>query len=133
MKWFLNILRKISELPTADEWDKYLPFCQFIYNLMLHVVTGISLHQLLFGKDPNTPSSSILDAVPSPYVYDRDTCLEKVNNRLQYGWSSAHYVTVKQQERRCIHERKTQHQFHLDKGDWTFENNPSVKSKSKKG
>ncbi len=71
----LSMLAKISESPTADDWDDHLSFCQFAYNSMPHVVTGISLHRLLVGRDPNTPSSAILDALPSPYVYDRDTCL----------------------------------------------------------
>ncbi len=76
----LNMLVKISESPTADDWDKYLPFCQFTYNSMPHAVTGVSLHHLLFRRDSNTLSSSILDTLPSPYVYDRDMCLEKVND-----------------------------------------------------
>ncbi len=129
----LNMLAKISESPTADDWDEYLPFCQFAYNSMLHAVTGISPHRLLFGRDPNMPSSSILDALPSPYVYDRDTCLEKVNDRLQRGWSAARYITVTQQEHAREYERETKHQFDLHEGDWVFENNPTVKSKSKRG
>ncbi len=116
----LNMLAKSTESPTPDNWDKYLPFCQFAYNSMPHAVTGISPHWLLFGRDSNIPSSSILDALPSPNVCDRDMCLEKVNDRLQHGWSSARYITVKQQERACKYEHETKHQFDLHEGDWVF-------------
>ncbi len=44
------------------------------------------------------------DARPSPHVYARGTCLEKVNDCLQRGRSEAHHAAVKQKEYACEHE-----------------------------
>ena len=45
--------------PATHEWDELLPFCLFAYRAMLQASTGESPFRLLYGRDPQLPSSQL--------------------------------------------------------------------------
>ncbi|MCP4599149.1 MAG: hypothetical protein GY847_01200, partial [Proteobacteria bacterium] len=72
------------------------------------------------------------DALLSPCVGDRNTHQE-TNGPSQRGWSIARQIATKQKKCTREHECKTQCQVGLNEGDWVFENDPTVESRSKRG
>ncbi len=129
----LNTLAKICEVPNADDWGKHLPYVAFAYNSTPHAVTRVAPYTALFGCSPNEPSSSLLDAAPSVYTYDRDDFLTSLRDRLQGSWSSYRAVTAEQQEKQQEFERQKLKDSTLQVRDWVFENNPMLKNRAKCG
>ncbi len=117
----LNMLTKICEVPNADDWDKHLSYVAFTYNSTPHTVTRVlPPYTTLFGHSPNEPSSSILDAALSVYIYDCDDFLTKLKDRLQRSWSSTRAVTTEQQEKQREFEYQKLKDSTLQVGDWVF-------------
>ncbi len=129
----LNTLAKICEAPNADDWDEHLPYVAFAYNATPHAVTRVAPYTALYGRSPNEPSSSVLDAAPSVYTYDRDDFLTSLRDRLQRSWSSYRAVTVEQQEKQREAEHQKLNDSTLQVGDWVFENNLMLKNRAKCG
>ncbi len=77
------MLTKICKALNADDLDKHLPYVTFAYNSTPHTVTRVPLYTALFSHSPNEPSSSLLDAAPSVYMYDRNDFLTSLRDRLQ--------------------------------------------------
>ncbi len=81
-KIVLAMFAKICKMPNADDWDEMLPYVQAAHNSTPHSVTGYKPFTLLFGRDFNEPSSSILNAVPSPYVDNHDSWIDNMKDNL---------------------------------------------------
>ncbi len=118
----LNTLAKICEAPNTDDWDKHLPYVAFAYNSTLHAVTRVALYTALFSCSPNEPSSSLLDAAPSIYMYNHDDFLTSLRDRLQRSWKSCQAVTAEQQEKQREFEHQKLSDWKLQVSDWVFEN-----------
>ncbi len=132
-KIVLVMLAKICKCPNANDWDEMLPYVQAAHNSTPHSVTGYKPFTLLFGRDFNKTSSSILDAVPSPYIDNHDSWIDKMKDNLARTWSAARTATAEQQEQARGYEQEKLRQFNLHEGDWVFELNPTLKNTSKRG
>ena len=59
-----EMLRAYVDPSTRSDWDEHLVSLEFAYNNSVHRATGRSPFFMLFGKNPNTPST-LLNPAPS--------------------------------------------------------------------
>lgn len=71
---------------AKTDWDEWLPYAFFMYNSTPHSSTKYTPYELVFGKNPNVPSSLQRPPVPLYNYEDYDKILK---NRLQSAWQKA--------------------------------------------
>ena len=57
---------------NGSDWDKRLPFLLFAYHATIQDSTQESPFYLLYGRDPQLPTDSVLNHVKSLYVVNMD-------------------------------------------------------------
>ena len=74
---------------NGSDWDKHLPFLLFAYHATIQDSTRESSFYLLYGRDPQLPTDSVLNYVKSPYVVDVNDCKTAMTIALSEAWKTA--------------------------------------------
>lgn len=80
-----NYLRIYTEKDQLN-WDIYLPYASFMYNSTPHSSSNFTPYELVFGFQPNLPSS--IKRKPQP-LYNYDDYSKELKNKLQESWNLA--------------------------------------------
>ena len=72
------------------EWDQQLPLLLFAYRSSVQESTKESPFFLLYGRDPQLPTSSVLDHVNGVYLVD----IEDYRTEFLVGLAKAHQIAV---------------------------------------
>ena len=90
---FVEYLRHYCE---SSNWDQWLPFAMFSFNTSVHESTGITPHEIVFGRKAILPSEFADEKVPLTYV----KLLDDILNRLVTTESMVH-ARLEAAKRRC--------------------------------
>ena len=91
--------------PNLDDWDEHLALCEFAVNSAFHKAIKASPFQLLYGKNPRTPTSV---APPASVVRDERTGKANVAKTL------ARASEAVQHARRCMTQAQQRYKAHAD-------------------
>lgn len=72
---FVEYLRNYGE---RSNWDQWLPFAIFSFNTAVHESTGVTPHEMVFGKKVRFPSEFADEKVPMTYIQLVDELLNKI-------------------------------------------------------
>ncbi len=70
-------------------WDENLATVLMGYNATPHSTTKFVPYQLLFGRNPNLPSATILSTARSPYTVDPLSWWDTLARKLPMSWQTA--------------------------------------------
>ena len=76
----------------ANQWDKWLPFVLYAIRIVPHTSTGHSPFELLFGRLPETPISSLRRAIEEPETelpIEVELYLKQLQSRMQLAQQAA--------------------------------------------
>jgi hypothetical protein len=68
-------------LENQTDWDHWISYATFVFNMTPHSSTGFTPHELLFGRKPNI--SGILQKEPVEIRYNYDSYVQELQSRLQ--------------------------------------------------
>ena len=69
-----------------DDWEKWIPYYAFAYNITPHVDTEYSPFELIFGKLPNFPGDEVMN---HPKIYNLDNYVNELKAILKYSLDNA--------------------------------------------
>ena len=73
----------------ANQWNKWLPFVLYAIRIVPHIYTGHSPFELLFGRLPETPISSLRRAIEEPETELPRKYLKQLQSRMQLAQQAA--------------------------------------------
>ena len=71
------------------DWDIYLPYLLFAYQVSAQESTRESPFFLMYGRDARIPTDSVLYHVQSPYAIDVEDYKEELLSGLTLAWKLA--------------------------------------------
>jgi hypothetical protein len=74
-------------LENQTYWDRWISYATFVFNTTPHTSTGITPHELLFGRKPSIPG--ILQKKPVEIRYNYDNYVQEFQSRLQSCYEAA--------------------------------------------
>ena len=83
----------------GSQWDKHLPYLLFAYRTRVHSTTRESPFFLLFGRDPQVPSETVLSRPAHRYQVDMDDYIFDLVQGLTQAWKTARETIQDQQKR----------------------------------
>ena len=131
VKWFnctlLDMLSKTVKLGGQD-WDVRLPYILFAYRATMQQSTGESPFFLLYGRDPQLPTTAAL----CPPVVRGTICIDDSKSQMLQTLSDARKLaqqSVKkaQQKHKAQHDKKAR-DFMFSPGDRVFVYMPAIRS-----
>jgi transposase InsO family protein len=91
-------------LEDQSDWDKWLPYANFVFNTTPHSSTGFTPHELLFGRRPNIPG--ILQKETPEIQYTYDNYVKELQARLQSSYEIARSnLQAKKEKSKEYHDR----------------------------
>ncbi|MCP4994147.1 MAG: hypothetical protein GY934_10255, partial [Gammaproteobacteria bacterium] len=101
-------------------WDENLATVLMGYNATPHSTTKFAPYQLLFGRNPNLPSATVLSTARSPYTVDQLSWWDTLARKLPMYWQTA---KLRIEEMNSINKRyfdRKIHQKEITSGDWVL-------------
>ena len=104
-------------------WDEALPQAVFAINSAVNATTGLSAHQMLFGRDPSTPLDLLFGSPPTMLLRDPSVS-EEYAHLLRQGMENAHAYArdnicrAVRRQRRLYHQQAKQ--FEVGDRVWLF-------------
>lgn len=80
------------------DWDEWLPYYIFCYNITPHTDTGMTPHELIFGKIINLPDD-IINEDPEP-IYNAEDYSKQLKWKLQEAHKTARKLLIIAKEKR---------------------------------
>ncbi len=121
-----DMLAKTVEKSGRD-WDHHLPHVLFASQASLQESTRESPFYIIYGRDPQLPTSSALSQPKTRYEVDLDDYMTNLTRSLSAAWEMARTEVKKSQskQKRYYDQRAKCHQFR--EGDRVFVHMPGVK------
>ena len=94
-------------MEDQSDWDKWLSYATFVFNITPHTSTGFTPHELLFGRKPNIPGILQKETPEIPYIYDN--YVKELQARLQssYEIASSNLQVQKEKAKSIMVEQRT--------------------------
>lgn len=113
----INMIAKSCDVRDRD-WDIYLPYLLFAYQVSAQESTKESPFFLIYGRDARIPTDSVLTHVRSPYAVDVDDYKEDLLSGLSLAWELAQANIQKAQaSQKRNYDRKCTEEVNLKAGD----------------
>ena len=117
-----------SVVPGVSEWDEKLPYVLFAYRSTVQPSTGESPFYLLYGRDPQLPTETILcpPAPREPVVLDdyKSFMMREMSN----AWETAQKSVQKAQKKQKRQHDKAAKDVDIQVGERVFVYMPALKS-----
>ena len=97
-----------------EDWEKWIPYYAFAYNITPHVDTEYSPFELIFGKLPNFPGDEVMN---HPKIYNLDNYANELKARLKYSLDNAKNLIEKIKKDRQLESYKKTNSIELVIGD----------------
>ena len=79
-----------------NDWDLWLPYAMFSFNTSVHESTGVTPHEVVFGRKANLPSEFAEEKVPMTF----EKLVDDILNRLVDSESMVH-ARLESAKKRC--------------------------------
>ena len=126
----INFIAKCCETRQRD-WDEHLPHLLFAYRSMMQESTHESPFFLLYGRDPQLPTETVLSKPESPYLVDADDYRTELVAQMSRAWTLARQkIEQAQKAQKTKYDRRANNP-NLRVGDRVMVHNPGkVKGKA---
>ena len=122
----LNMLSKSAESNGSD-WDERLPFVLFAYRASTQESTKESPFYLLYGRDPQLPTSEMLEPQIDRITYNLDDYKTEMVKHMSEAWKLAQENVKHAQKSQKKHYDKGVREHKVKEGDRVFVYMPSAK------
>lgn len=99
---------------TDDNWEQWIPYYTFAYNITPHVDTNYSPFELIFGKIPSLPGD---DVANHPQIYNLENYANEIKTRLRYSIQNARNIIEKVKQNRQLDSNKKTNSIEIEIGD----------------
>ncbi|MCP3667756.1 MAG: DDE-type integrase/transposase/recombinase [Gammaproteobacteria bacterium] len=115
-----GMLSKCSSV-RGDDWDQVLPFVVHAYNSSVHASTKHSPYEVLFGRQPQLPSSSVFAVASNYFTLENDDDFKTMLPfYLQIAWEAVREESEKAKERQKVQYDKSAKVPPFEVGDNVF-------------
>ena len=114
-----DMLAKTTE-PGGVDWDDRLPFTLFAYRASLQESTQESPFYLLYGRDPQLPTTEMLSLPKERCLIDVGDYIEEITTHMSTAWERAQGQVKKAQKKQKQQHDKHAHPATFSNGDRVF-------------
>ena len=122
-----DMLAKSVSTGTTD-WDEKLPYVLFSYRASLQFSTGESPFFLLYGRDPQLPTETILSPPVDRQIVELDDYKSVMVHEMGSAWKQALQAVGKAQRQQKQQYDKSANDFKFSIGDRVFVCMPALKT-----
>ena len=122
----LNMLSKSAD-SNGSNWDERLPFILFAYRASTQESTKESPFYLLYGRDPQLPTSEMLEPQVDRISYNLDDYKSEMVRHMSEAWKLAQENVKHAQKSQKKYYDKTVHEHKIKQGERVFVYMPSSK------
>ena len=122
----LNMLSKSAE-SNGNDWDERLPFILFAYRASIQESTKESPFFLLYGRDPQLPTSEMLEPQVDRVTYNLDDYKTEMVKHMSDAWKLAQENVKRAQKSQKKYYDKSVQEHKVKQGDRVFIYMPSAK------
>ena len=122
----LNMLSKSAE-SNGNDWDERLPFILFAYRASIQESTKESPFFLLYGRDPQLPTSEMLEPQVDRVTYNLDDYKTEMVKHMSNAWKLAQENVKRAQKSQKKYYDKSVQEHKVKQGDRVFIYMPSAK------
>ena len=113
---------------SGKEWDEVLPYTLFAYRATVQVFTGESPFRLLYGRDPQLPTESVLNPSVRRETVALDDYQTAMTLQMSEMWASAQRNLQKAQKRQKCHHDRHARDATFAEGERVFVHTPTLKN-----
>ena len=117
-----------SVSPGVSEWDERLPYVLFSYRASVQASTGESPFLLLYGRDPQLPTETVLSPPVDRHLMELDDYKSTMIREMNSAWSRAQDSVVKAQMQQKRQYDKAARNADFSVGDRVFVCMPARKT-----
>lgn len=97
-----------------DNWNQWIHYYSFAYNITPHIDTGYSPFELVFGKLPSLPGEKVMN---SDRVYNLDNYANELKMRLQFSLKNARELIEIAKKNRSLESYNKTNSIDIKLGD----------------